>query len=81
VTGVRVGDRVTYTGSPLGAYSTERVMPIGSLIKLPDAIAFRDRRRHDHARPDLGLPAAPHLPDVEGRRHRSCCTPPPAASA
>src|SRR6476620_7771489 len=35
VNGYRVGDRVTYTGSPLGAYSTERVMGIGSLIKLP----------------------------------------------
>jgi len=35
VNGFRVGDRVTYTGSPLGAYSTERVMGIGSLIKLP----------------------------------------------
>jgi NADPH2:quinone reductase len=34
------GDRVTYTGSPLGAYSTERVMPTASLIKLPDAIPF-----------------------------------------
>lgn len=34
------GDRVTYTGSPLGAYSTERVMPVDSLIKLPDAIEF-----------------------------------------
>ena len=34
------GDRVTYTGSPLGAYSTERVMPADHLIKLPDAIAF-----------------------------------------
>jgi NADPH:quinone reductase len=34
------GDRVTYTGSPLGAYSTERVMPAGSLIKLPGGIAF-----------------------------------------
>jgi NADPH2:quinone reductase len=34
------GDRVTYTGSPLGAYSTERVMPAGSLIKLPDTISF-----------------------------------------
>ena len=33
--GYRVGDRVTYTGSPLGAYSTERVMPVGSLLKLP----------------------------------------------
>lgn len=36
--GYKVGDRVTYTGSPLGAYSTERVMPIGSLFKLPDGI-------------------------------------------
>lgn len=34
------GDRVTYTGSPLGAYSTERVMPTDSLIKLPDDIEF-----------------------------------------
>ncbi|TSD99954.1 quinone oxidoreductase [Skermania sp. ID1734] len=34
------GDRVTYTGSPLGAYSTERLMPAQHLIKLPDAIAF-----------------------------------------
>ena len=33
--GFQVGDRVTYTGSPLGAYSTERVMPAGSLLKLP----------------------------------------------
>jgi NADPH:quinone reductase len=36
----RVGDRVTYTGSPLGAYSTSRVMPVASLIKLPETIAF-----------------------------------------
>ena len=35
VNGYSFGDRVTYTGSPLGAYSTERVMPIGSLFKLP----------------------------------------------
>ncbi|WP_331769599.1 quinone oxidoreductase (plasmid) [Embleya sp. NBC_00888] len=40
VTCVREGDRVTYTGSPLGAYSTERVMPADSLIRLPDAIGF-----------------------------------------
>ncbi|WP_028659159.1 quinone oxidoreductase family protein [Nocardioides insulae] len=40
VTSVRPGDRVTYTGSPLGAYSTERVMPAEHLIKLPDAIGF-----------------------------------------
>lgn len=40
VTGFAVGDRVTYTGSPLGAYSTGRVMPAACLIKLPDAIGF-----------------------------------------
>src|SRR4030095_7711061 len=39
VNGFAVGDRVTYTGSPLGAYSTERVMPAGSLFKLPDGIS------------------------------------------
>ncbi|WP_406141997.1 quinone oxidoreductase family protein [Streptomyces sp. NBC_01089] len=40
VSGFADGDRVTYTGSPLGAYSTERVMPPHSLIKLPDEIGF-----------------------------------------
>ena len=40
VPGFAEGDRVTYTGSPLGAYSTERVMPAESLIKLPEGIAF-----------------------------------------
>jgi len=39
VAGFAVGDRVTYTGSPLGAYSTERVMPVPSLFKLPDGIS------------------------------------------
>ena len=39
VTHVDPGDRVTYTGSPLGAYSTERVMPAAPLIRLPDAIS------------------------------------------
>jgi NADPH2:quinone reductase len=39
VTDFAPGDRVTYTGSPLGAYSTERVMPVGSLFKLPDGIS------------------------------------------
>ena len=34
-----VGDRVTYTSSPLGAYCTARNMPIDSLIPLPDAIS------------------------------------------
>lgn len=37
---LRPGDRVTYTGSPLGAYSTERVLPAEHLIALPDGIAF-----------------------------------------
>src|SRR3954453_19253185 len=39
-TGFAEGARVTYTGSPLGAYSTERVMDVAPLIKLPDTIPF-----------------------------------------
>jgi len=39
VTNVAAGDRVTYTGSPLGAYSTARIMPAASLIRLPAGIA------------------------------------------
>ncbi|HEY1879467.1 MAG TPA: quinone oxidoreductase [Caulobacteraceae bacterium] len=38
VTGFAEGERVTYTGSPLGAYATARVMPAASLISLPDGI-------------------------------------------
>ena len=34
------GDRVAYTGSPLGAYSTGRVMPAAPLVKLPEDISF-----------------------------------------
>lgn len=42
VTQVAVGDRVSYTGfvNTLGAYSTERVIPVAPLIKLPETIAF-----------------------------------------
>jgi NADPH2:quinone reductase len=40
VTDFAPGDRVTYTGSPLGAYSTERVMDVAPLIPLPDEIPF-----------------------------------------
>lgn len=40
VTTVAVGDRVAYTGSPLGAYSTARIMPATPLIRLPEEIAF-----------------------------------------
>lgn len=36
----RTGDRVTYTSSPLGAYSTHRNMPTDSLIHLPESIPF-----------------------------------------
>jgi len=41
VTNVAVGDRVTYTGfiNPLGAYSTERIIPAAPLIKLPENIS------------------------------------------
>ena len=40
VSDVAPGDRVAYTGSPLGAYATVRVMPVGHLVRLPDDIAF-----------------------------------------
>ncbi len=42
VAGFAVGDRVTYTytGSPLGAYSTEFVLPARHLIHLPDEVGF-----------------------------------------
>jgi NADPH:quinone reductase-like Zn-dependent oxidoreductase len=40
VTNVAPGDRVAYTGSPLGAYSEARVMPASCLIRLPSDIAL-----------------------------------------
>jgi NADPH2:quinone reductase len=40
VTGFATGDRVAYTGSPLGAYATERVLPAAVLVKLPEEIGF-----------------------------------------
>lgn len=40
VSNVQVGDRVSYNGGPLGAYSSERVMPAAPLFRLPDGIAF-----------------------------------------
>ena len=40
VTHVKAGDRVAYTGSPLGAYSTGRVMPAAPLVKLPEDLSF-----------------------------------------
>jgi NADPH2:quinone reductase len=39
VTRLKVGDRVTYPGGPLGAYSERRNMPESRLVKLPDSIS------------------------------------------
>ncbi|PXX46319.1 quinone oxidoreductase family protein [Aquitalea magnusonii] len=39
VTQLQVGDRVAYAGGPLGAYSTERLLPATLLVKLPDSIS------------------------------------------
>jgi len=39
VTDVRPGDRVAYSGGPLGAYSEVRVMPADRLVKLPDGLS------------------------------------------
>lgn len=41
ITEFRVGDRVTYTGSAPGAYSTQRTMKASALIALPDGIELR----------------------------------------
>lgn len=38
VTEVAVGDRVAYATGPLGAYSTERVVPSKVLVKVPDTV-------------------------------------------
>jgi len=37
---VKPGDRVAYACHPPGAYADVRVMPAGSLVKLPDSISF-----------------------------------------
>ena len=34
----KVGDRISYAGMPLGAYSTHRIYPIKNLVKVPDNI-------------------------------------------
>ena len=38
VTFVKRGDRVAYSGGPIGAYATERIMPADRLVKIPDGI-------------------------------------------
>jgi NADPH2:quinone reductase len=42
VTGLALGDRVSYTGflNTLGAYCSERIIPAAPLIKLPETISF-----------------------------------------
>lgn len=38
---LRPGDRVAYTGMPLGAYAEVRILPESRLVKLPDSIPER----------------------------------------
>src|SRR6201994_2022127 len=38
VSGLKAGDRVAYSGGPLGAYADERVMPADRLVPIPDGI-------------------------------------------
>ena len=40
VTAFSVGDRVSYNGGPLGAYSDVRVMPAAPLFKLPENVSL-----------------------------------------
>ena len=40
VTEVKVGDRVAYTGGPIGAYAQVRNVPAGRLVPLPEAFSF-----------------------------------------
>src|SRR5215470_6777542 len=41
VTDVKVGDRVAYSGGPIGAYCEARLVPVERLVKLPDGISDR----------------------------------------
>ncbi len=41
VADLKPGDRVAYSGGPLGAYSEVRVMPADRLVKLPEGVADR----------------------------------------
>lgn len=40
VSQLRPGDRVAYTGGPLGAYAQSRLLPESRLVKLPEALSF-----------------------------------------
>lgn len=39
VTSVKVGDRVAYAGTPVGAYASERNLPAWRAVKLPDTLS------------------------------------------
>jgi len=39
VESLKVGDRVAYAGGPIGAYTSERLMPAERLIRIPDSIS------------------------------------------
>lgn len=41
VTDLKPGDRIAYSGGPIGAYAEVRVMPADRLVKLPDGISDR----------------------------------------
>ena len=41
VTHIQPGDRVAYAGGPAGAYVEKRLIPADRLVKLPDAIDFK----------------------------------------
>jgi len=41
VTDLKAGDRVAYSGGPLGAYSDVRVMPVDRLVKVPEGVSDR----------------------------------------
>jgi len=41
VTEFKPGDRVAYSGGPLGAYAEVRVMPADRLVKIPDGVSDR----------------------------------------
>ncbi len=38
VTDLKVGDRVAYAATPIGAYATTRLMPADRLVKIPDGV-------------------------------------------
>jgi NADPH2:quinone reductase len=41
VTDLKAGDRVAYSGRPIGAYAEARVLPIDRLVKLPESVSDR----------------------------------------